>query len=213
MFKKTDYIIIGVICFILGFAVISQYFASRNVAKLTQPETNEIMALEFERVAKNNASLKLQVSQLTKDYNDYKNSAQNSLESKTKINDEITGLNSINGVSSLSGQGVELSIEGPLSTANIVDLVDALKNIGAEAISINNTRIGLATFLTASDYSSPVHIVALGNSNVLESALSRKGGIIEQISSKNVRISVTKSDNLTIPAGGVLRLNYGKIIN
>lgn len=127
MFKRNDYIIISLICFILGFAAVSQYYAGKNVDKLTQPETNEVMALEIGKVAKNNASLKLQVSELTNDYEDYKNSPENSSQSRSKIFEEISTLDSITGVSSVSGQGITLMVSSEMTTANIVDLVDALK--------------------------------------------------------------------------------------
>lgn len=213
MLKKTDYIIIGSICFILGFAFVSQYFAGKKVASLTQPETNGVMALEIEKVAKSNASLKLQVSELTGDYNDYLNSSDNNAESAKKVQEEIIRLDGANGTALLSGQGVQITISGEMPTANIIDLLDALKNIGAEAISINGKRINLNTFLSTSNYSSPVTVLALGNSTVLESALKRKGGIVEQISSKNVKVNVTKQNSIVIPVGEAIKFNYGKIVN
>lgn len=213
MFKRNDYIIIALICFILGFAAISQYFAGKKVKSLTQPETNEVMAVEIEKVAKNNASLKLQVADLTKDYNDYNNSSRDKIESEKKTQNEIDRLNATIGSKALSGQGVKISINEVLSTANLVDLMDALKNIGAEAISVNDQRININTFISGSNYTYPMTVLALGNSNVLESALNRKGGIVEQITSKNVRIGVEKEDSLVISEGNPIGFNYAKIVN
>ncbi|MFA7243775.1 MAG: DUF881 domain-containing protein [Patescibacteria group bacterium] len=213
MFKRSDYIIISAICFLLGFGIITQYFASKKVNVLTQPETNAVMALEIEQVAKNNASLKSQINELTNNYNNYLKTSDDKSETKKKLLGESKLLEEIVGISPSVGQGVMIAITGELTTANFVDLIDALKNIGATAISINGHRIGTNTFISASNYSSPVTILALGNSSVLESALNRKGGIVEQISGKNVKISVDKKDNITIPAGGQIEFKHGKVIN
>lgn len=213
MLKRSDYIILGLICFILGFVIISQYFASINVKKLLQPENNDVMALEIEKVAKSNAFLNGEVARLTKNYDDYKNSLGNSATSRQKMQEEISSLNAINGVTQLSGQGVVITAVGDLSTANLIDLVNALKNIGAEAISINNQRILINSYISSQNYSSPLSIISLGNSSVLESALNRRGGIIEQISSKSVKINVEKNDSVTIPAGDELKYDFAEIVN
>lgn len=212
MLKRTDFIILGLICFILGFVVVSQYFASINVKKLLQPENNEVMALEIEKVAKSNATLNNEVANLTKDYDDYKNSVGDSESSKLKMKEEISSLDAVNGTVELSGQGVAITAAGELTDANLVDLINAIRNIGADAISVNGDRILINSYIAMRNYASPVSIVALGNSSVLESALNRRGGIIEQISSKNVKIKVDKRDSVSVPVGNVINFDYARIV-
>ena len=213
MLKRSDYIALGIVCFVLGFIAISQYYASKNVNKLLQPENNEVMALEIEKVAKSNALLNNEVARLTQDLDDYKNSAGNLENSKQKMAEEMLDLSGQNGEIGLTGQGVVVQVSGNISTANLVDLINALKNIGAYAISVNGTRIMINSYISASSFSAPISISALGNSSVLESALKRKGGIIEQISNKNVNITVEKKNPVEILAGIVINFNYAKIVN
>ena len=77
-----------------------------------------------------------------------------------------------------------------------MDFLNALRNIGAEAIVINEKRIGPATGIGENTFSLPYRFQALGNKDILYEALTRRGGIIEQIGQGKVE----KKDNLLLPA-------------
>jgi len=213
MLKRSDYIILSIICLFFGIAIISQFSSSKMARKTFQPENNEIMALEIEKVAKNNENLRIQIDKLTKDYDEYLKLSNNKNELFSKFKDENSLLSSVIAETELSGQGVGIKIEGNLSTAQLVDLINALKNIGTDKLAINNQRIAINTSIKAENYSSPYYINALGNASVLESALQRKGGIIEQISQKDMKISLDKVENITIPAANQSNFIYGQIVN
>ena len=98
------------------------------------------------------------------------------------------------------------------SQTQIVDLVNALRNIGTYLISINNQRITANFFIPNNYFSSPYEIKALGNKTVLESALTRKGGIIEQIAGDDKsKFEITTTDNLIIPQGELIEFRFAKI--
>ena len=137
MFKKSDYIIISIITFFLGIFIISQTYAVREVKNVIQPQSNEVLALEVAKVTKTNAQLRLEVQNLTHDLDAYKNSSLNSSQSYDKYKSDLERMDLINGLSAQSGQGVIIKITGNLSAPQIIDLVNAIKNIGGEIMSIN----------------------------------------------------------------------------
>lgn len=211
MFKRADYIIISITCCVLGIALMSQFYSSKSSKNLLQPENNDVLAVEIEKLAKSNSAMKVKITELTGDYNDYVINAT-SQNNYTKYLAETNNYDEINGVSELSGQGVEINIDGNLSTAQLVDLINAIKNIGTEVISINGVRIILYTYINSDTFASPYKISALGNSNLLESALTRKGGIIEQIKDKNIDITISKKDMLIVPSGELRIFNKATIL-
>jgi len=208
MFKRLDYIIIGITCFLLGIFLVSQYLAGKQIKKIIQPENTEVLALEVAKLTKNNADLRHQITTLTSDLDKY----QNSKEVAQKVKNELSTLQLVNGEVSTFGQGVVMRIDKPLSQTQIVDLVNALRNIGTYLISINNQRITANFFIPNNYFSSPYEIKALGNKTVLESALTRKGGIIEQIAGDDKsKFEITTTDNLIIPQGELIEFRFAKI--
>lgn len=213
MLKKSDYIIISIICIFLGIAIVSQFYSSKNFRTLYSTENNDVMALEIEKIAKTNDDLKTQVVKLTKDYDSYQSASSDKSLLFSKFKTESEELDRVNGVTVESGQGVVIDVKGNLETAQIVDIINAIKNIGSYEISINGTRITISTSLNGSQIKSPYQIVVLGNSSVLISALNRKGGIVEQIQNKDIVIIVTGSDQLSIPKGSEMVFKYSRITN
>lgn len=212
MFKRTDYIIISMTCFVLGIALMSQFYSSKSSKNLLQPENNDVLAVEIEKIAKTNSAMKINIAELTKKYNDILVSS-NPENSYARYQEDMNKYDQDNGATPVSGQGAEININGTLSTAQLVDLTNALKNIGAEHISINEKRITLTTYIDSAIFSTPYKVNALGNSNLLESALTRKGGIIEQIQSKNINAKVNKRNMITIPSGEIQVFRNANILD
>lgn len=210
--KKIDYVVILLVGVFFGIAIITQFYTGQKTKKIIQPETNEVMAVEIAKVAKTNENLRIQIGDLTKNYNQLKSASTSRTDSYQKYKEESYILDSVNGIVADSGQGVVIIVNGQLSTPQLVDLVNAIKNIGTYEISINDKRIILSTYIDSTNFSAPIRVKALGNSSVLESALTRNGGIIEQIRSKGIGVEVIKSENLMIPSGEVRAFNFGKVI-
>ena len=212
MLKKTDYLVVFFICLFLGIFLVSQYFSGKQLAKVTQPESNEVLALEVAQYTKANADLRLDVQGLTSELDTYKNSSLSSSQAKQKYQQDLNQYDLINGALGQTGQGVIITIQNQLVVAQIVDLINAIKSIGAETISINDSRISLNSDLGIFAGRDSYQIKVLGNSQLLKSALERSGGIIEQISSKDMKISVTESDNISIGSGEQLNYQYGRVV-
>jgi len=201
------------ICGFLGVFIVSQYFTGRNVKKVTAPENNEVLALEVAKLTKTNSDLRLEVKKLTSDLDAYSDSNRSQKELYEKYQQDTARFDQANGIVKKQGQGVLISIEGGMSTPQLVDLVNAIKNIGSDLFAINNQRILLNTNL--SQYAGLGHyeIMVLGNSSMLKNSMERKGGIIETISTKDMKISITEKENLEIPVGMPLQYNFASIIN
>lgn len=212
MLKKTDYIIITIIFFFLGIFIVSQYYSSREYSRVVQPQNNEIIALEVAGLTKNNANLRREVQDLTADLSIYQHSSETSKGAYDKYQSDLVRFSIINGAASASGQGIIIKISGKLTTPQIVDLLNAIKNIGSEVISLNGMRITLSTEASRFNGLDHYEILVLGNSKLLKSAIERRGGIVDQISEKDIKIEISESDNLEISSGIPLGLKYAKIV-
>jgi len=212
MLKRTDYIILSIICLFLGIFLVSQFYSTKEYKEVTQPENNSVLALEVSKLTKANADLRREVQDLTTNLETYKSSSESGKKTYDQYLVDSERLDIINAVKSKTGQGVEINIDGKLSTPQMVDLINALKNIGAEVISVNGYRLVLNTDMSRFDGMQKYDIKVLGNSSLLKSAIERKGGIVDQISTKDIKFDIQGQDNIEIPAGTPVQLNQARIV-
>ncbi len=114
------------------------------------------------------------------------------------------------GALGVRGPGVRVSIEGPLPGDAVEQLVNELRNAGAEAISIGTIRVvpGVVVsgpagnlVVTGIPLADPVELLAVGSPETLSGSLSRAGGQIALLAGRHpdVVITVTSEDLLTLP--------------
>lgn len=138
------------------------------------------------------------------------------------------------GVVDVQGSGVIVTVEDPPVTGDYSDgysvimlryelllsLVNKMKDAGAEAVSINGQRIIATTEISlAGDNvnintvptAPPYVIKAIGNPDTIESTLTIRFGIIEQMKSYGLRIDIDKKDELEVPRySGIIKYRYAK---
>ena len=103
---------------------------------------------------------------------------------------------------------------------DLIEVVNALKNAGAEAISINDQRItnysaiycaGNVIIVNGQKIGSPLEIKAIGSPELLYGSLNIPGGYIELLEETGVIVDMKKSENLTIKKyDGVITSQYMK---
>lgn len=95
------------------------------------------------------------------------------------------------------GPGIRLvTRDVALSSAALIDLVNTLKNLGAEVIAINGQRLVPRSFVEAGRFTPPVTVEAIGNARLLAEALGQSGGMLEQL---DVPVTIEQLETLTIP--------------
>jgi len=105
----------------------------------------------------------------------------------TTLVEELNRLRIANGLVEVTGPGVEVHIEASLSALEVQDLVNELRNAGAEAIALNAQRLVASSVIASSGGSlmldgqplvSPYVFQAIGSSQDIETALTRQGSLI-----------------------------------
>src|SRR5664279_692239 len=115
------------------------------------------------------------------------------------------------GVDAAVGQGVRVVLRGPVTAVVLEDLVNELRNAGAEAIAVGGVRIVPATIagglpgslsVENTPLSDPVEVDAIGSSATMTGTLTRAGGLVAQEMATNdgLAIEVTPVDQLAVPA-------------
>ncbi len=161
-----------------------------------------------------NIALRQEVVSLTQQVSRYESSPR-----EDKLEALVADLNSIkslNGLAEVAGPGVELIVGGRARVMDIQDLVNELRNAGAEAIEINGNRLvaGSVIVNTAEQgiqveghkLDLPYTFKAIGDPDALERALVRKGGLVQLLRFRypETEIRVEKKSRLllSIYSGG-----------
>ncbi len=115
------------------------------------------------------------------------------------------------GLEPATGPGVRVAVYGGVPASAISDLLNELRNAGAEAISIGGVRVVAGTVVGGPDGSLSVEntalgprveVLAIGNPAALTGALTRAGGLVAQLQAtyEEVAVEVTPLDAVTVPA-------------
>lgn len=198
MFQKKDLLIFVSVCFVLGFLLIRQFYATKELAKITQAEDNQLLTLEISHLIKADSDLRLEIKEQSVTLEKYEKALEDRKSAAEALEKDLEKYKIIAGVTKIEGPGVLIKVEGGLGKEEMVDLVNALRNIGIEGLSLNKKRIVLNSSFSGGQ--GPFIFEVIGNGPLIKEALERKGGIIEQIKSNNpnVKIGIEKKEKIQL---------------
>lgn len=192
MANKKNLILISIITLILGALVVRQFYLQKKINQVSQPKAGEALAYQVAELIKDNSRSQEQITNLEEQYNKLEKSstdlktAKETLEEKNKVYQVILG------TAEVQGPGVIITFDEKIHSTQLIDLINALKNIGIDSISINNKKITPTSSVNSGLFNPPIIVKAIGNSDLLTDSLTRPGGIIPQIGLGNVE----KKDHL-----------------
>lgn len=177
-----------VTAFFFGLLIILQSRAFETLSDQFSRETQSNIFQEIKILKEKNEDLKKEIADLenTSALLENQNSAL------TAVQDQIDRYLKLSGEVPVFGSGVEISIDGSLSTPWMIDLINEFFNSGAEAVSVNGIRIvnktiGFDTLpqgqilLNGSILSSPYVFNVIGESSTLIKILESPAGIFERL--------------------------------
>jgi uncharacterized protein YlxW (UPF0749 family) len=198
------------VLFVLGFLVIVQLRAQSGGDALETRSTEELTTLVANLNTRNH-QLRAEVARLEANLSEVVADRRTGASSVDTLREDTARIRAWAGVDPVVGTGVRVSVDGPLSAARASDLINELRNAGAEALAVEDVRLvpGVAIdgapgalSVAGLPLGDPFHIAAIGRSEVLSGSLSRVGGILSQLAATDptVVITVTPLDRMTLPA-------------
>jgi uncharacterized protein YlxW (UPF0749 family) len=202
---------VAAVAAILGLLVVVQLRGQTGGSELQSKSAQELTSIitsqntENDRLRAEVATLQNQLAELQAD-------RSNGATSVDQIESELGRIRAWTGLDAIAGRGVEITVNGDIHAAAVNDLLNELRNAGAEAISIDDIRVIAMTSVSGVPGSldvegfllrDPFKVRAIGRPETLVGSLTRVGGIIAQLSATNpdVLVDVTAVDQpMTLPA-------------
>jgi uncharacterized protein YlxW (UPF0749 family) len=201
---------IALVTFFLGVLLMAQFTTQQRMDVKRASASSADGALLISSLVEGNARLRLEVAELEAQLATSRSATnQARLQAMT---DESNHLRMFNGDVEVVGPGVQVTLAGPASVLDLQDLLNELRNAGAESLALNGRRIVASSSMVPSADGSlavdnvtirrPYVFAAIGDPNTLETALLRPGGLLTVFSNsrEGLVVHVLRQDRLTVAA-------------
>ncbi|MGH2378315.1 MAG: DUF881 domain-containing protein [Candidatus Limnocylindria bacterium] len=212
MRSRSGAVTVAVVALFLGILVVSQFRSREAFNGTLQQETPETLTTLIADLSDRNRQLRDEIFELRFRLDQARTSVAGGQGALEQSERELERLEVFSASSAVSGPGVAVFIDGPFDDRALSDLVNELRNAGAEAIAVNDARVGPRTwFAPGTDRSlivddafveGPWTVRAIGDTDVLFVGLTRTGGIVGQFELiyDATRFNVTRETTLRLSA-------------
>lgn len=224
--KQYDWgfiITLSVICLILGLMFTMQFRTIKKDKALTEQTRTTDIQVKYTELKKDYEDALLQIEEKDKTIKEYRESASG--ENAELIKKELDNALMSAGLTEVIGGGIIVTLDDSKLEENsdfyvdqndylvhdedILLVVNELRGAGAEAISINEKRLldrseircaGNNILINGERVAPPFVIKAIGDSAMLESGLTMRGGIVDRLTmTYDLQVKITRENVITIP--------------
>ncbi len=199
------------VAFVLGLLVVVQLRTQTGGSALEALSTQDLTSL-VANLNSQNDRLRTEVGTLQNQLDELRANQATGATSIGQIESDLGRVRAWTGLDPVSGRGVTITVSGPIEAIAVGDLLNELRNAGAEAIAIGDIRVVAKTTVSGPPGSldvdgfllgNPFRIRVIGKPETLVGSLTRAGGIIAQLAatdpSSTLDVEATQ-DQMLLPA-------------
>lgn len=203
-------VLVAAVAFLLGLLVVGQIRAQAGNKTLEGLSSQDLTFL-VASLNTRNEELRREIATLDRQLATLEVGGSRGASSVNEIQADLDRIRAWSGLDRVGGDGIAITINGPIGPRAIEDLINELRNAGAEAIAIEDVRVvpgtvigGLPGSISVDDTAlgDPLTIRAIGPPETLMGSLTRAGGIVAQLAATDpdAVIDVEAADRMTLPA-------------
>ncbi|WP_165214706.1 DUF881 domain-containing protein [Schaalia sp. ZJ1691] len=207
-FPRGLHVLLLIICFVLGFALVTQVRAQRD--DLVESLSEEDLVVLLNELNTQEDNLRSQRSELQSQLSELRD-AESQLQAAEDAAKQAQQQAAINaGTVAVKGEGVIMSVVDPaagLTATQFVMTLGELRNAGAEAIELNGVRLsarssfvshGSTISVDATVIRSPYVWKVIGSPHTIATALEIQAGSAAQMRAKGANVSITEAEEVVI---------------
>jgi uncharacterized protein YlxW (UPF0749 family) len=210
MRRPAAQLALAVVTLVLGLLVVVQLRAQNSGSQLDALSAQELTVLVANLNTRND-QLRTEIAGLDAEAAALRAAQARGDSGLDQLRQDLARVRGWAGLDAVEGMGVRLTIAGPLPGQSVEDVLNELRNAGAEAIAVGSVRIvpgsvvaGPPGGLSVEDaaLSDPFEVSAIGDPQVLTGTLTRAGGIIAQLAATypEATVTVIPLDKMLVPA-------------
>lgn len=222
---KNNRVILSFICFIFGMMLAFSYqYTKKEAAKRNVTDRQWQKEYEYRQqliqIQKENRKLKNELVQKQNEVTEMENALANQQKAHTNLAKQAEKLRMYVGESKVKGKGIEVTLSDAsyipseqsatdyiVHEQHVFKVIHELLISGAEAIAINGQRISHRSYIVCNgpvievdgtQHAAPFIISAIGNPDVLISALNIAGGITDQLVQDNITVKIDRKEEIVL---------------
>jgi len=212
MRSRAGALAVAAMALFLGVLVVSQFRSREAYSRTLQQETPESLATLIANQSDRNRQLREEIFDLRLRFERAQGSVAGGRGSLEESQRQLAQLQVFAARSRVTGPGIAIRIDGPFDERALSDLVNELRNAGAEAIAVNDSRVGPRSWFgpgpsgaivaDGKEVRGPWTVRAIGEPDVLYVAMTRTGGIVGQFELiyQRTRFGITREIGLDLSA-------------
>lgn len=191
---------------VLGVGQLNSHARPAEVSSLSAPELSTLI----ETLTVRNRELRTGLADIREQLRQYQVSGPQSQSALQVSREDLRRITAFGGLAAVTGQGIVMEVKGDLDAIALNDLVNELRNAGAEAIAVGDVRITASSVATQGpralqidgvDVGRGFTLRAIGSPDGLLGAMQRPGGIISQLKLFiSATIQIRQAESLALPA-------------
>lgn len=191
---------------LLGVGQLNSQARPIEISRLTAPELSTLI----ETLTAGNRELRAGLADIREQLRQYEVSGPQGESALQVSREDLRRITAFGGLAAVDGQGIVMDVDGNLDAIALNDLVNELRNAGAEAIAVDGVRITARSVAIQGPRAIEVDGVevgerftlrAIGSPDGLLGAIERPGGIISQLELFiKATIQIRQAESLALPA-------------
>jgi uncharacterized protein YlxW (UPF0749 family) len=200
---------LALIAFVIGLALVAQFRSQARPTELTSLPVAEL-STRIQTLSDANSQLRMALAEQRSLLAEYQAAGAQGSSALEVSREELRRIRAYSGLAPVEGQGIIVRVNGALDAIAVNDLVNELRNAGAEALAIDETRLTARSVVvegprTLEIDGAPIArtftLAVIGDPDGLVAALQRPGGIVAQLEQfVSATITITQTDTLRLPA-------------
>jgi uncharacterized protein YlxW (UPF0749 family) len=208
--RRRSQLALTLVALVLGFLVVLQIRAQNGGSELANRSAQELTVIVANLNTRND-QLRTEIATLEKEAGDLQTAEARGQTSVDQLREDLTRIRAWTGLLPVTGRGVRVRIDGPIHAGSVDDVLNELRNSGAEALAIAGVRYVPGVVVTGGAGSLSVAgkpalgsllIEAIGDPGALAGTLTRTGGLVAQLAATEpgAAVTVQAADSLSLPA-------------
>lgn len=197
------------VALLVGVLLVGQLRSQARPTEISSLSAQELSQL-VDQLSERNRQLRAALADLQQTLREYNAAGTQGQSALDVSREDLRRITAFGGLAPVEGQGIVLQVTGDLDAIALNDLLNELRNAGAEALAVDEIRITnrsvaiqgpVSLLIDGQQVGRTFTLSAIGSPEGLLSTMERPGGIIAQLQQFiDASIVATQSTVITLPA-------------
>jgi uncharacterized protein YlxW (UPF0749 family) len=200
------------VAMLIGILLVGQLRSQARPTEISSLPAQELSQL-IETLSARNRELRTGLADIREQLREYRVAGSQGQSALDVTREDLRRITAFAALARVEGQGIILEVDGELDAIALNDLINELRNAGAEALAVDMIRIThrsvaiqgpTALLIDGVEVGNRFRLAAIGSPEGLLATMERPGGIISQLEQFiSATIVARQSEQITLPATSV----------